>query len=156
MRTRHHQHLSVIGAMTVSPKVRRLGWYLRLHPDRSIRQAEVIEFLRDLLRHVRGPLVLLWDRLNAHRGRQVQAFLQRHPRLDTEHFPGYAPELNPNEYGWAHLKGHRLGNYCPNGLDELHETVDETLPSLTTNQSLLRGFIRATKLPLRLPKRPRA
>jgi transposase len=155
-RTRHHRHLSVIGAITVSPKLRRLGWYLRLHPDRSIRQAEVIEFLRDLLRHVRGSLVLLWDRLNAHRGRLVQEFLQRHPRLDTEHFPAYAPELNPNEYGWAHLKGHRLGNYCPNDLDELTETVQETLPSVTTNQSLLRGFIRATKLPLRIPRRPRA
>ena len=155
-RTRHHRHLSVIGAITVSPKVRRLGWYLRLHADQSIRQAEVIAFLRDLLRHVRGPIVLLWDRLNAHRGRQVREFLKRQPQLDTEHFPPYAPELNPNEYGWAHLKGHRLANYCPNDLDELEYTVNQTLPTVTRNQSLLRGFIRATKLPLQIPERPRA
>jgi len=155
-RTRHHRHLSVIGAITVSPKVRRLGWYMGLHANTSIRQAEVIAFLRDLLRHVRGPLVLLWDRLNAHRGRQVREFLRCHPRLDAEHFPPYAPELNPNEYGWAHLKGHRLANYCPDDLDELEKTVQQTVPTVTRNQSLLRGFIRATKLPLRIPQRHRA
>jgi transposase len=155
-RTRHHRHLSAIGALTISPQRRRLGWYLQFHPGRSIRQEQVIGFLRDLLRHVRGEIFLLWDRLNAHRGRQVQGFLDRHPRLHTDFLPPYAPELNPNEYGWAYLKGPTLGNYCPDDLDELHATVCEIAPKLQTNQSLLQGFVAATRLPLRLPRKHRA
>jgi transposase len=155
-RTRHHRHLSAIGALSISPKRRRLGWYLHFHADRSIRQEQVIRFLRDLLRHVRGEIFLLWDRLNAHRGRQVKRFLERHPRLHADFLPPYAPELNPNEYGWAYLKGHTLANCCPGDLDELQTTVHELTPEIQDNQSLLRGFVAATELPIRLPRKPRA
>jgi transposase len=151
-RTRHHEHLSVIGAMTVSPRRRRLGWYLKIHPRQSIRQQQVIQFVSQLLRHVRGPIVLLWDRLNAHRGQQVEAFLSKHPRVHVELLPAYAPELNPNEYGWAHLKGAQLGNYCPDDLNQLHHAVNDLTPTLKTNQRLIRGCIAATKLPLRIPQ----
>lgn len=149
--TRHHRHLSVIGALSLSPRRRHLEWYLQFHADCSIRQEQVIQFLRELLRHERGAIVLLWDRLNVHRGRKVQEFLQRHPRLQTEFFPPYAPELNPIEYGWAYFKGHTLGNYCPDDLDELHATVQELTPQIQSNQSLLRGFVAASNLPIQLP-----
>jgi transposase len=155
-RTRHHRHLSAIGALSISPRRRHLGWYLQFHADRLIRQEQVIRFLRDLLRHVRGEIFLLWDRLKAHRGRKVKDFLQRHPRLHTDFLPPYAPELNPNEYGWAHLKGYTLANYCPDDLDELHAAVNDVTPEIQNNQSLLRGFVVATKLPIRLTRKHRA
>ena len=151
-RTRHYRHLALIGALTISPRRRRFGWYFQMHSDRSIRQAEVIAFLRHLLRHLRGPVFLLWDRLNAHRGKQVQAFLSRHQRLHTTFLPAYAPELNPDEYGWSHLKCHTLANYAPNDLEELEDTATAALKSLRTQQTVLRGFVKATGLPIRLPK----
>lgn len=149
-RTRHHRHLSLIGALTISPRRRRLGWYFQLHSDRSIRQAEVIAFLRDLLRHLRGPVFLIWDRLNAHRGKKVQAFLARHGRLQMTFLPSYAPELNPDEYSWSHLKCHSLANYAPEHLDELQMTATAALERIRTQQSLLRGFVKAAGLPIRL------
>lgn len=49
-RTRHHRRVSAIGGLSISPRRRRLGWYLVFHLDRSIRQEQVIDFLRHLLR----------------------------------------------------------------------------------------------------------
>jgi transposase len=129
-----------------------LGWYLHLHADRSIRQAEVIAFLRDLLRHLRGPIFLVWDRLNAHRGKDVRAFLAKHPRLQSEFLPSYAPDLNPNEYGWSYLKCRSLANYAPEHLDDLKHTTTAEVQRIRTQQPLLRSFVKATGLPIRLRK----
>ena len=149
-RLRHHRHLSTIGAISISPLRRRLGWYLAFHPDRSIRQDEVLDFLRQLLRHLRGSVVLVWDRLNAHRAHRVGAYAKKRRRLDLEYLPPYAPELNPNEYGWAHLKGNALANDCPNDLAELTRHVRRGARRARARPDLLRSFVRATKLPLRL------
>lgn len=148
-RTRFHRHLSLIGGISISPRRRRLGWFLKFH-DQSIRQEQVITFLRDLLRHLRGEVFVIWDRLNPHRGKKVQAFRAHHPRLHIEFLPPYAPELNPNEYAWSYLKCRQLANYCPQDVAELRSTVKSKTASFRKHQHLLRGFIRATKLPLRL------
>jgi transposase len=152
-RTRHRRHLSLIGALTISPRRRRLGWYLHFHANRTIRQEQVIAFLRDLLRHLRGQIFLIWDRLNAHRGKKVQVFLAQRPRLHTEFLPPYAPELNPNEYGWAYLKCRRLPNYAPTEVAQLERTARRATKQIGGQQDLLRGFVRATNLPLRFPRR---
>src|ERR1700690_1688278 len=59
-RTRHHRKISCIGGLSISPKRRHLEWFLQFHDDRSIRQDEVLEFLSDLLKHLRGPVILIW------------------------------------------------------------------------------------------------
>jgi transposase len=100
-----------------------VGWYLQFHRDQSIRQEQVVAFLRHLLRHLHGPLIVVWDHLGAHQGRALRQWLRRCRRLHLEFLPGYAPELNPNEYGWAYLKNHRLANYCPTDVDQLRQLV---------------------------------
>ena len=112
----------------------------------------MIAFLRDLLRHLRGPIFLIWDRLNAPRGKLVQAFLADHPRLPTAFLPSYAPELNPHEYGWSDLKCHTLANYAPEHLDEWEEATTNAVGSIRAQQQLRRGFVNATGLPIRLRK----
>ncbi len=150
-RTRHHRHLSLIGGFSISPQRRHLGWYLHFHANRSIRQEQVIAFLRDLLRHLRGEIFLIWDRLNAHRGKKVRAFLAQRSRLHTDFLPPYAPELNPNEYGWGYLKCNSLANYAPEDLTQLKTKAKQASKRIQNQQPLLRGFIRATGLPLRIP-----
>lgn len=149
-RTRHHRRVSAIGGLSISPGRRRLGWYLRFHRDQSIRQEQVIAFLRHLLRHLRGSVIVVWDHLGAHRGRTLRYWLRRCRRLHLEFLPGYAPELNPNEYGWAYLKTHRLANYCPPDVDRLHARVLVEARDTASHQTLLRSFVHATGLPIRL------
>ena len=149
-RVRHHRKVSLIGALSISPRRRRLRWLLHLHPDQGIRQQQVLAFLRDLLRHFRGPVIIIWDRLNAHRAKQVREYIQATGRVQTEYLPPYAPELNPNEYGWAYLKGHCLGNYCPDELDDLQRAARDAVNDIASRQNLLRSFVHATQLPIRL------
>ena len=110
----------------------------------------MVEFLRHLLRHLRGEVIMVWDRLRAHRGAQVREFVKANPRLTLEHLPAYAPELNPEEYGWGYIKGHKLANYCPDELDELETAVHVATDNVKTHQVLLRSFIHASGLPIRL------
>ena len=77
------------------------NFYFRLY-RRTIRGAEVVDFLGHLLRHLPGKLLVVWDGLPAHRGRVVKEFLAaQRGRLVTERLPAYAPELNPVEYTWV-------------------------------------------------------
>jgi transposase len=149
-RFRHHQRVSCIGGLSLSPQRARLAWYLRFHRDQSIRQEEVMQFLRHLLQHLRGRVVVLWDHSPTHRSRLLQRWLRRCCRLHLEYFPGYAPELNPIEYGWAYLKGPSLANCCPPDADSLHERVVAAAEDVAQKQALLRGFVKASKLPIKL------
>jgi len=110
------KRLSSIGAIALSPDRRRVRAFLRQHPG-PIRAEQVVAFLRGLRRHMRGRVLVVWDRLGAHRSRLTQTYLesQRH-WLEVEWLPAYAPELNPVEYLWSSLKGGDTGNLCSEGL----------------------------------------
>jgi transposase len=89
------------------------SFYFRLYKG-TIKSAEVLDFLQALLRHLPGPLLIIWDRLSAHRSRITRDFIAGHgERLWVEYLPGYAPELNPVEYIWGYWKQHALPNVCP-------------------------------------------
>lgn len=148
-RQRRHGHLSAIGALSISPIRKRLNCYMHLHEE-SIGEAHVIAFLNDLQRHLRGDIVLIWDNLSAHHSAMVQDYLERHPRLIPEYLPPYAPELNPIEYGWAYLKTSPLANLCPRNTQELSDHVCAAVCEMPVDQARLRGFVKATGLPIRL------
>ena len=73
------------------------NFYFRLFPG-TIRSPQVVTFLRHLLRHLPGKVLVIWDGLRAHRSRMVQAFVDaQRGRVQLECLPAYAPELNPVE-----------------------------------------------------------
>jgi hypothetical protein len=74
------QHLSAIGAVLTTPTGWRPRWVLAVHRG-AIRGPLVARFLTALRRHRRKRVILLWDRLPAHRSRRVAAALQRHRSL---------------------------------------------------------------------------
>jgi transposase len=117
--------------------------------DGAIRQEQVITFLRYLLCHLSGQIIVVWDHLGAHQGRALRQWLRRCKRIHLEYLPGYAPELNPNEYGWAYLKTNPLANYCPADIKQLYEKVAVAAEGVANQQSLLRSFILATGLSIR-------
>jgi transposase len=92
--------------------------------------------LRHLLRHLQGPVDLLWDRGPIHRRRNVQYFLVRHRRLPVHFFPAYAPELNPAEYVWAQADG-ALANGAPDALVELRQSLGTAIRRLRRSEALL-------------------
>jgi putative transposase len=119
--------------------------YLRCRP-RNLSGLDIRAFLQHLLRHLRGPVDLLWDRGPIHRRREVRACLANHPRLSVHHFPAYAPELNPAEYVWAQAD-HQLANGAPDDLRELRHRLDGATRRLRRSQGLLWSCIYASDLP---------
>jgi len=134
--------ISAISGITVSPKRQRIGLYFRLHA-KNIQQAEVCDFLRHLLRHLRGAVIVLWDNGSFHKGEPIRELCRRFPRLHIEAFPPYAPELNPDEGVWTHLK-RELSNGRPDDRDEL-------LQELVLNFSISSSGLYSTRRPSSIP-----
>lgn len=137
--------VNAFNALAVSPQRKRLALYVQFH-RRTLRGEEVVEFLKQLLRHFRGPVVLLWDRGPIHRRQLVQDFLQRHSRVHPEYFPAYAPELTPAEYVWTRADD-ALANGTPRNERELIRRLRSSMRKLKASQSLLWSCLYASDLP---------
>jgi len=120
--------------------------YFRLHPDVNIGNQQVTSFLRQLLRQIPDPLVVVWDRFGPHHCRKTQEFLAAHPRIRAYHFPPYAPELNPVEGFWGYLKMNPLANWPARELPTLTTATRRYSRSLQRQQRLLWSFINHTHL----------
>lgn len=143
----HRQKVSVIGAVTVSAVARRLGFYFATAVDGYFSAERVIAFLRDLLRHLPGKVVVVWDGGGNHKGPVIREFLRRNRRLRLERLPAYAPDLNPVEAVWSWLKWGRLANFVADDLDELDDWVIEYLVALKYDSGLLRALWERSDLP---------
>ncbi len=93
--------------------------------------------------------VMRW-RDAAARGGPLAELCRRHPRLHLEPLPAYAPELNPDEGVWSHLK-RALANGRSDTLGDLARELRCELDTLARSQRLLRGCIRQSSLPFFLP-----
>ena len=93
-------HLSVMGGVTPQGKV-----YSLVRPH-SLNGLHSVAFLAHLLRVVGGRLLVIWDGSPIHRRAEVKAFLgdQARNKIHLEALPPYAPDLNPVEWLWKHLK----------------------------------------------------
>jgi transposase len=141
--------ISAISAITLTPKRHLPGLVFRLLPDKeNFHGEEVVEFLESVRRRLRR-FTVVWDRNQIHsRSKVVRAYLAEHPEIVAEDFPGYAPELNPDELVWCWTKYGRLSNYAAPNLGELREHVETELNYLRDHCYALLDFIAHSKLPL--------
>jgi transposase len=138
--------LSAISCITVSPVVGRPNLHFALSED-NVHAEDVVAFLADLHRRL-GPLVVIWDQNQIHsKSKAVKAWLRTHPDVVAEDFPGYVPDLNPDEGVWGWTKYGRLANLAAENRDWLWDHVCEELVTVKHRPDLLRAFIRETELP---------
>jgi transposase len=69
-------------------------------------------------------------------------------RLQLEQLPGYAPDLNPDEGIWSHLKNVELGNVCCRSLAELRVEFRRARERLRHKKHVILGCIRQPGLEL--------
>jgi putative transposase len=148
----HRDKVSVIGGVSLSPAEGRLGFYFATAPNGFFTAGKVVGFLRDLLRHLRGNVTVVWDRGGNHKGPVVRDFLRRNRRLRLEMLPAWAPDHNPVEAVWSWLKYGELANYTPEGVGPLDDEVIDRLIGLKFDPDLLRALWDRSKLPF--PKKP--
>ena len=134
--------LSTAVALSLSGKI-----YKR-HFEGAIRSEQIIETLKHLQRHVRGQIILIWDRARIHTSKKVQDYLSEHPEIHVELLPAYAPELNPEEYCHGNIKQH-LRNARPVDKNEIRLLLDRGFARLRRRPDLLLSFFHAAGLSVR-------
>jgi transposase len=130
-------HLSVISGLTLE------GQLLLQMRQQAFCGPDVVRFLRHLLRHIPGKLLVLWDGASIHRGQAVRDFLAAGgaARVHLEPLPAYAPELNPDEGIWHYLKHVELRNLCCDDLPELQQELRRAVARLRHKPAVLQGCI---------------
>lgn len=97
--------------------------------------AEVfIEFCKRLLADAAGPVYLIVDGHPAHRAKATMTFVaSTDGRLRLIFLPGYAPELNPDEWVWKNVKHDRIGK---TGVISKHDLKTKAIGALRRLQKL--------------------
>jgi transposase len=136
-------HLSVLGAVTAG------GQIATMVRQESLNGLHIIEFLLHLGHVVGDRLLLIWDSSPIHRRAEVGEFLAEVGRaIHLEILPPYAPDLNPVEWLWKHLKKVELRNLVCLDLEMLHQELHLALGRLRQKSSLVPSFFEGAELEL--------
>jgi transposase len=106
----------------------------------TLNAARFVGFLKALLHDVRGEIDLVLDRHPAHVAAATRRFVHAHrARLRLHFLPGYAPDLNPDEHVWTHLKAlFRRQPLRPE--EDLGSAVDASMTMIQEDRRLVRKF----------------
>ena len=131
-------HLSVMSGITPEGKL------LMIEQEKAFKGEDVVQFLKHALGRIPGKLLVIWDGSPIHRSKIVKEFLKNGAasRLKLEQLPGYAPELNPDEGIWKHLKYVELKNVCCKSLSELRRELRKAKERLRHKKHVILGCIR--------------
>jgi transposase len=142
-----HDRITALAALSRAPWASRLSLYYELL-HHNARTPDVVRFLRHVHDHLRRPLLLVCDRLAAHRSAAKQLREAGGNWLRVEWLPGYAPDLDPVESIWNQSKYGDLANCIPDDFLHLHETLEQLLQAYRDDPSQLRSFFEAAQLPV--------
>ncbi|ANZ13583.1 IS630 family IS885-like transposase [Streptomyces noursei ATCC 11455] len=150
---RSRGRLSVAGLLCYRPGIpARLCYRLRRHTGRrgerrSLSETDYIRLLDGAHQLLKAPLIVVWDRLNTHVSTTMKALVAERAWLTVVLLPGYAPELNPVEGLWSHIK-RSLANLAACTLRELETLLRRRLKALQYRHGVLSGFLTETRLAL--------
>jgi len=109
-----------------------------------LNKEQFIVFLKDFLRHRRRPVFLVVDRHPAHIANWVAEFVPSlRGRLELHFLPGYAPDLNPDEFVWNHLRQKGVSKTPLRQGESLRARVAADLAAIQADPPLVRSFFRA-------------
>jgi putative transposase len=145
--------ISIAGLTCYRPGQRsRLIYRTLVHRNRkgerrSFGERDYIGLLDAAHQQLRGPIVLVWDNLNTHISAAMRAMIEARDWLHVIRLPAYAPDLNPTEGVWSHLK-RSIGNLAVHGVEHLQTIIKNRLKSIQYRDDLIDGFLAHTGLTL--------
>ena len=126
------------------------GGLFTLVRDMSLTSAESVRFLKHLWAQWERHLLVIWDGSPIHRGAEVKAYLADGATkyVHLEPLPPYAPDLNPDEGVWNHLKDVELRNVCCLNLEHLRHQLSLAVTRLRRRPDLIQSFFAGAGLTL--------
>jgi transposase len=102
------------------------------------------QFLNAFLRGRRHPVFLVVDRHPAHRAKMIADFVQeKQGRLEIHFLPGYAPDLNPDEFVWSHVRHKGVSKKPLRRNESLKSRMENDLFEIKRNRRLVKSFFNA-------------
>ena len=130
-------------------KRREVSSIVAITPDgrlyaRHVRTCVSSQTVIAALRYFRGkigtPLLVVWDRLNAHRSKLTSAFIASHSQdYAVAYLPAYAPELNPEKQCNACVK-RAMENALPGSVADLHRLARREFCRLQSQPEMIVNF----------------
>jgi transposase len=103
-----------------------------------------VELLKKMMHRRRKLVHLILDSLPAHKRAIVGEYVASTEGRLTLHFlPGYAPDLNPDELVWSHVKRTGTARRPLQRGETLREKIEEQLAKIQKLPSLIRSFFKA-------------
>ena len=130
-----YEHLSVISGISPAGK-----FYVQIQ-DKSFKGVDAASFLRHLLVHVAGKILVIWEGCPIHRSKEVKKFLveESKGRVWLERLPAYCPDLNPDEGVWNYLKRVCLKNRTFSNLKELGKGLRRAIRMFRSRPHLIKA-----------------
>jgi DDE superfamily endonuclease len=148
-----NKRVSLAALIAIKPGSRPRLIY-RVHKSRrrkdqrkGFTEADYAALLDAAHQQLAGPLVLVWDNLNAHVSAAMTELIAARDWLTVYRLPPYAHELNPVEPLWSHLK-RSLASLAKRNLAQLTSLVKTRLKRMQYRPALLEGFLASTGLDL--------
>ena len=106
-----------------------------------------IEFLKRLLAGAKRPIYLIVDRGPAHISKKTREFVKTlGDNFKLFYLPPYAPDRNPDELVWKHLKADTTGRMVTTGKADFKSKVVSSMRSLQRNARKIRSFYQKPSL----------
>ena len=137
-------HLSMMSAITPQ------GWLFTRTRYEALNGMDSVHFLTHLRSQTRRKLLVIWDGSPLHRNTDVRDYLANAAakHIHLERLPAYAPDLNPDEGTWRHLKRVELANVCCADLLDLHSHVCSAVSRLRRKPHIIQSFFAQAGLPI--------
>ena len=139
-----YDHLSVMSGITISGKL------YTLVRDRALNSRYSVRFLNHLRQQINKRLLVIWDGSSIHR-KEVTTFMTDGgaEHIHLEQLPAYAPDLNPDEGVWQHLKNVELRNVTCKDMPDLHRELNRAIMRLRSKPHLIKSFFAGAGLPIK-------
>jgi transposase len=114
-------------------------WY-EIYSER-LNATHFVALLRHFMRRRRGGVFLVLDGHPAHVAGIVSEYVRSlRGKLELHFLPGYAPELNPDEFVWNHLKKQGVSKKPLRSDESLRSRVHSDLSAMKSRPALVRSF----------------
>ena len=102
-----------------------------------------VKLLKRMMRHRTKPVHLVVDGLPVHKTKLVKEYMaSTEGRLILHFLPGYAPELNPDELVWSHVKRTGVARTPLRKGEKLSEKIEMQLAAIKKMPHLVRAFFK--------------
>jgi transposase len=100
-----------------------------------------VAFLRNFVQGRAYKVLLVADGHPAHKAKLVKDYVRSLAgRLELHFLPPYAPDLNPDEFVWSHMKTNGVSKKPLRQNESLQKRIEEDLNTIGNNRKLVRSF----------------